>query len=46
MGTEVKQQKDVETHLEEALDVAENSETRYHIREVLQKLQIQGQVEA
>jgi hypothetical protein len=45
MGTEIKQQQDVETHLKEALDVAENSETRYHIREVLQKLQIQGLIE-
>lgn len=41
MGAELRGQQDVETHLEEALHVAENSETRYHIREVLQKLQIQ-----
>ncbi|WP_201289141.1 hypothetical protein [Halovenus carboxidivorans] len=28
---------DIETHLRRALETAENSETRYHLREALQK---------
>ncbi len=31
---------DVKTHLQEALDVAENTQTKYHIREALQMTEL------
>lgn len=36
MSPQSEQKRSVETHLQEALEAAEHSQTRYHIREALQ----------
>lgn len=41
MSAALKPDTRLEEHLEEALETAENAETRYHLREALQKLQAQ-----
>lgn len=38
MGTKLHECTSLEAHLEHALETAENSETKYHIRATLQKL--------
>lgn len=41
MSPQPDQKSSVETHLEEALGLAECSETRYHIREALQLIELE-----
>ncbi|MFA9518169.1 hypothetical protein ACERIT_13285 [Halopenitus sp. H-Gu1] len=41
MSAQVTDRDGLEQHLQEALEVAENDEARYHLRESLQKLQVE-----
>lgn len=45
MTTEQQSSTDIETHLQRALETAENSETKYELREALQKYYAENSVE-
>jgi hypothetical protein len=40
MRTQLRDDTNIEEHLEAALETAEDGDTKYHIRESLQKLQV------